>query len=281
MTTQNPTRLNNLRRLLPEGLLVDAAWLTEHGYSTALRSQYVSAGWLEQPARRVYRQPRGDVRWEQVVVSLQLILDSKLVVGGRLALELGGHGHYLRHFEREIHLYGPERPPSWLTDLKLDACFLYRNSRRLFAEDNALAWFDALSGALDGGKPVKPLESEHFRIMPWGQWNWPLTYSTPERAILEMLDELPDRETFHQVDVLMEGLSSLSPRRMQRLLEACSSVKVKRLFFFFAHRHRHAWLRHLDETKIDLGSGNRVLVKGGKLDRRYRITVPGDLDGVS
>lgn len=108
-----------------------------------------------------------------------------------------------------------------------------------------------------------------------------MTCSTPERALLELLDELPKHETFHQVDMLMEGLSSLSPRRLQRVLTACSSVKVKRLFFIFADRHRHAWLKQLDKSAIDLGSGNRVLVKGGKLDRRYRITVPEDLDGVS
>jgi len=56
---------------------------------------------------------------------------------------------------------------------------------------------------------------------------------------------------------------------------------VRRLFFFFADRHQHSWLKHLDKDAIDLGSGNRVLVKGGRLDKRYRITVPGDLDGVS
>ncbi|RYZ14020.1 MAG: hypothetical protein EON61_05215 [Alphaproteobacteria bacterium] len=123
-------------------------------------------------------------------------------------------------------------------------------------------------------------ESDHFRILPWGQWNWPLTYSTPERVILELLDELPDRETFHQVDMLVEGLSSLSPRRLQHLLKLCTSVKVKRLFFF-ADRHQHAWLKHINKDAIELGSGNRVLVKGGRLDKRYRITAPGDLDGVS
>lgn len=122
---------------------------------------------------------------------------------------------------------------------------------------------------------------ERSEAAPWGQWNWPMTCSTPERALLELLDELPKHETFHQVDMLMEGLSSLSPRRLQRVLTACSSVKVKRLFFIFADRHRHAWLKQLDKSAIDLGSGNRVLVKGGKLDRRYRITVPKDLDGVS
>ena len=35
--------------------------------------------------------------------------------------------------------------------------------------------------------------------------------SSPERAILELLDELPKRESFHQADMLMEGLTNLRP----------------------------------------------------------------------
>jgi hypothetical protein len=44
MAKQNQGKLNYLERILPEGLLVDAAWLGKRGYSTSLRSQYVSAG---------------------------------------------------------------------------------------------------------------------------------------------------------------------------------------------------------------------------------------------
>jgi hypothetical protein len=79
---------------------------------------------------------------------------------------------------------------------------------------------------------------------------------------------------------LMEGLTNLSPRRLQELLADCRSVKVKRLFFFFADRHKHAWLKRLRKEQIDLGKGKRMLVKGGRLDHTYQITVPDDLDGV-
>jgi hypothetical protein len=41
------------------------------------------------------------------------------------------------------------------------------------------------------------------------------------------LDELPKRESFHQADMMIEGLTNLSPRRQQELLEACRSVKAK------------------------------------------------------
>ena len=65
-----------------------------------------------------------------------------------------------------------------------------------------------------------------------GPMDGPLTVSMPERALLEPLDELPQHESFDQVDVLMENLSDLAPKRLQKLLVRCRSVKVKRLFFF-------------------------------------------------
>jgi hypothetical protein len=60
----------------------------------------------------------------------------------------------------------------------------------------------------------------------------------------------------------------------------CRSIKVKRLFFFFADRHQHAWLKYLDKNAVDLGKGKRMLVPGGRLDPTYQITVPGDLNDV-
>src|SRR5450631_3046814 len=120
MAEQVERKLHQLGRLLPEGLLVDAAWLSQHGYSTSLRSQYVDAGWLAQPTRQVYQRPRGSLSWQQVVISLQTLLGRNLIVGGRSALELEGFAHYLAHETKEVHLYGPKRPPSWLTNLPLE-----------------------------------------------------------------------------------------------------------------------------------------------------------------
>ena len=71
MNARNGSKLNRLEQLLPEGLLVVAAWMEKKGYYRSLRSQYVAAGWLEQPVRGVFRRPRGTITWEQVVVSLQ------------------------------------------------------------------------------------------------------------------------------------------------------------------------------------------------------------------
>jgi len=273
MGKQTKDKLNSLQRSLPEALLVDAAWLEKKGYSGALRKKYVSHGWLDLVTRGVYRRPTPrladaaaeGVLWESVVVSLQTLLGVKFTVGGRTALETQGFAHYLSSApQREVHLYGTDKRPGWLPKLKLESRFVFHNANRLFP-NNVVIDFDHNKDAL--------VRSSYVR-QNWGRWDWPVVMSSPERAILELLDELPERETFHQADMLFEGLKSLSPRKLQPLLEACRSVKVKRLFLWFAERHQPPWLNSLERGDIDLGKGKRMLVKGGKLDPKFQITVP-------
>lgn len=284
MAEQKASLLNRLVQDLPEGLVVDAAWLDEHGIASNLRAYYVKNGWLEQPVRGVYKKPRGALNWQQAIISLQtLLLRSPLFVGGRTALELQGFVHYLTYEIKTVYLYGREKPPGWLQKLDLPQRFVYRNNTTLFRNDpithglGGLAWNIADGTARD----LSSFRDGNLASLTWGLWDWHLALSRPERAYLEMLDELPRHESFHQVDMIMQGAANFSPRRLQKLLVDCDSVKVKRLFFFFADRHRHAWLKHLDKSAIDLGKGKRMLAPGGKLDPVYLITVPGDLDAVS
>jgi hypothetical protein len=277
MAGQKQRLLNRLERDLPEGVLVDTAWLKRRGYSRQLLSHYVSAGWLGQPTRGVYRRPRGSLMWQQVVISIQTFLGYPLVVGGRTALELQGYAHYLSHEAKQVHLYGPKRPPGWLSKLGIGVRFAYHNDRKLFRKNLVISQLQSLA---ESKKNAQESVNDSLAELAWGHWEWPLILSTPERALLEMLDELPGRETFHQVDMLVQGMTNLSPRRLQELLADCKNVKVKRLFFFFAERHHHAWLKKLNKEEFDLGKGKRMLVKGGKLDHRYQITVPVKFDAV-
>ena len=282
MAKQSGGKLNQLDKSLPEGLLVDAAWLTGRGYSRSLQNHYVAAGWLEQPTRSVYRRPRGKLSWQQAVISLQTILGGNpVVVGGRTALEFQGYAHYLARQLKEVHLYGVKRPPGWLFKLPLDVRFVFHNSRILFATDVVgKLKSDITPTSGNSGDSRGTSRGAGITAQPWGQWDWPITLSTPERAVLELLNELPVRESFHQVDKLFEGLTNLSPHRLMALLGDCRSVKVKRLFFFFAARHDHAWFKRIDRAKVDLGAGKRMLVKGGRLDPATQITVPEDMNAV-
>ena len=276
MSKQKRASINWLDLHLPEGLLVDAAWLAAHGYSTSLRTQYVTARRLMRLAGRVYHRPSGEPTWQHVVISLQTLLGHDLAVGGRTALELQGFAHYLTQSTTVVHLHGPKPPPTWLQGLPGKVTYRYRNDARLFRTQRVSTAPHTLAPVTEG----RSQRTDGLVAMAWGPWNWPIVVSSPERAILECLDELPEDESFYHADMLMEGLSALSPNRLQPLLTDCCNVKVKRLFFYFADRHQHAWLKRLDRTAIDFGRGKRRLAKGGKLDPTYMITVPGDLDGV-
>ena len=281
MDRQRGRKLNQLQHMLPDGLLADAAWFENRGYSSALRSKYVARGWLEQPARGVFTRPGGARRWEQVVVSLQSVLGLPVTVGGRTALDLQGHAHYLALGGNErIQLYSETSLPGWLGKLELRNVFQAHNVAKLFPTGDVakcIANLPEISDR-DAAEPETALAGG-LRAMPWGPYSWPILVSAPERAILELLDELPDDESFEHINLLVEGMRTLSPRRLQSLLETCDSIKVKRLFLWFADRHHHAWLKHIDKDRINLGSGKRVIARGGRLDRRYQITVPETLYG--
>ena len=266
MAQQRQERLKPLLDDLPPGYVADAAWLTARGIDRKSILQYEQRGWLEKLARGVYRRPdtNRDVSaaddWRRLVLSLQRVMGYDVHVGGRTALSLHGFEHYLRLGAEapRVYLYGDV--PSWLARLPGADRF----------ETRTLSLFSGSKTGVDGVDDKKQSSPKQRRLND-------LVVSTPERAILEMLNELPVHESFHNVDAIFEGLANLRPRLLEALLQECRSVKVKRLFFVYADQHDHAWRKYLNPDDFDLGSGPRALVEGGRLHPRYAITIPPDL----
>ncbi|MEX2371969.1 MAG: type IV toxin-antitoxin system AbiEi family antitoxin domain-containing protein, partial [Bacteroidales bacterium] len=70
---------------------------------------------------------------------------------------------------------------------------------------------------------------------------------------------------------------NLRPKILQELLENCNSIKVIRLFLYMASKANHQWLDFVDQSRIDLGTGDRVIVKGGVYIKKYKISLPKEL----
>jgi hypothetical protein len=282
MGIQERGKVNRLSDLLEEGLLASTTWLEARGYSRALVGKYVKGGWLESPARGVYRRPGPPLKWQLVFASLQLLHESTLHVGGKTALVQRGLGHYVQMSGTQtILLYGPEMLPSWVNKLGLKVRFAARPDA-MFGE--LRAWRDehgALRDFHDRPLGAQKLDKLGLREATWGAWDWKLLFSSEERAILEFLQDVPARESVYEADVLIQGLANLRPQRLMNLLKACSSVKVKRLFLALAERHGHAWFKHLEQGELNLGRGKRMLMPGGKLHPKYLVTLPADLDAHS
>jgi len=280
-TKPNLSKLSRIHGELPSGLLASASWLDEHGYYRQLLSHYVSSGWLESPARGVYRRPGIPLKWQHVVASLLLTEGKPLHIGGATALEHAGFGHYVRMSGAEtIRLYGPAGLPAWARALPLPEKFVVRHDAMFGSLPVPRVWLDK-DGAADGhGERISDaaLAENGLRIARWGESDWPLVYATEERAILEMLQDVPQGESVYQAHVMLQGMGNVRPARMSVLLRFCSSIKVKRLFLALAARHQHAWFAHLNLEGVDLGKGKRALFPDGKLDPKYQITLPADLD---
>ncbi|MDR5886525.1 type IV toxin-antitoxin system AbiEi family antitoxin domain-containing protein [Vreelandella janggokensis] len=269
MSEQKSSKLNQLLASLGDSDLVSSRWLQAHGYSRSLVARYVSSGWLVSPARGVYLRKGGRLQWQGVLRSLQEREGLALYAGGRFALAMQGYEHYLRLGEAAtITLYGDARPPGWLRQLALPERFEFCGKPPF---DWPLSDFteDTQKGQLSeqGLKRQEVLSGAGTIVC-----------STPERAILELCDGPAGAALVYEADTLMQSLATLSPRRVTGLLRHCSSIKAARLFLALADRYQHAWLKRISLEGVDLGSGKRVLVPGGRLHPTYQITLPRDLD---
>lgn len=105
--------------------------------------------------------------------------------------------------------------------------------------------------------------------------DWTLRASAPERAMLEVLSEVDESaSSFSFAAELFEGLTAVRPAVVNTLLQACIQAKAKRLFLFLADYYAYPWASRIDRESLDLGRGKRLVTRGGKLDKRYQITVP-------
>jgi hypothetical protein len=98
--------------------------------------------------------------------------------------------------------------------------------------------------------------------------------SSPELAILEMLYHVPTAISFNEASLIINNLTTLRVDILQKLLEECNSVKVKRLFLYLADMHELPVFKKLKVENVNLGSGKRVISENGRLDNKYLITVP-------
>ena len=244
----------SLEKILPEGLVVDRAWLNAQGISRPNIDYYLRTNRLEAVARGAYRRPGPTLKWEHLVYSLQA-LGYSVHVGGRAALELQGYAHYLSMSGKQlIDLYGVRHiPASLLTSSPSRKLVVH--SADLFIE----------------------LPAEAITTKPFGHWDWLIKYATPELALLELLSAVKSEADFSVMDKFFESAVTLRPSLLNDLLCACKQVKAKRLFLWFANRHHHAWLKQIEISKINLGSGKRVIAVGGALDKQYQITVPREM----
>lgn len=251
-----------LNALVPHGLIATKRWLADQGLERHSLDNLIKSEQLIALAPGVYQRLGTILKWQGVISSLQR-MGYSLTVGGLTALEMQGFGHYMSMTdEQAVHLYSSDPRLPWLTKLDLSATFHWHGNKRLWVANTGHS-----------------LERSYTREIPWGEQNMTLLVSTPERAICEALVDVPSKLSFEYADQMMQGLTSLSPRRLDELLHDFKHIGAKRLFFWLAERQDHNWFNKLDPKNYDLGKGKRVIAKKGRLNSEYQITVPQEMLG--
>ena len=203
VTTTSNSKLNTLYTNLPTGSPITSAQLAELGVSADLAVHYARSGWLKRLGRGVYCRPGEALSLHPSLVVLQQQI-AGLHVGGKTALEWYGVHQYVSQ-QAALHLYGWQtaRLPDWFGQHFPGEY----HRKRLFTEEP-----EQMPG-------VGPFENRD---------NAPLV-STPERALLELLDEVGVRQPLQEAREIAEGTYSLRAEVLMDLLKRCTSVKTVRL----------------------------------------------------
>jgi hypothetical protein len=224
--------LKNTLFALPVGMPITTRQLGQMGISRQLVHRYVQSGWLEQLGYGYYLR-HSDILTPNGAVTALEFQGVTVHIGGKAALSLHGVAHYLALGTEKLFLYGTSKNslPSWFirqfpTEVR---------GGRLFNEGSEL--------------------TKRLYVKRLGQNNHHSPFvAEPERALLEMLDDIPQKQGIDEARKIMEPLFTLRFAALQTLLEACTKIKVKRLFFHLAEELSLPVLKQLDNSKIDFGS---------------------------
>ena len=172
-------------------------------------------------------------------------------VGGPTAIAIRGASHYLRLSNKErIFLFSE-------SDVYLPRWF-YRYSWDQLVKHIRTSFLDSkLAGNIYNYQNVK--------------------VSSLERAIMECLYISSKHFNLLECYQILEGLRTLRPSIVQKVLVNCKSIKVKRLFLYMAEKAKLPVFKKLKLGSINLGNGDRSIVRSGLYNSKYRISLPKEL----
>lgn len=247
------TKIQQIIELVPQNAVLFGSWLTSQGLDAKSQYSYMKSGWLTRISKGVYRMQGATPTLMDAVASYNEQLNKTCVVGAYTALDLRGYSHYLSMGKKKAYLFSDSKSklPSWLLNGNWDMSVKHMTTS--FLGDESLG---VETMTVDGRE---------------------LLVSSPERAIMECLN-LPDAaSSLLDIYYIMESLTTLRPRLVQRLLESCSSQKVKRLFLYMSEKANHPWFKALKLENVSFGTSRYMATPTGKYISKYNMTLPKEL----
>lgn len=253
MNTEKESKLNRLLNRQPTGVVLTSSWLVAQGYSLDLQKQYRKSRWFDSIGTGALVRHNDQVDYLGGIYALQSQLGLSVHPAGKTALSMQGKAHYLELSTKKVQLFGGR-------------------------EDSLPLWFKKRDWGVHVDCQQTSFLPPDLGLLTLDHKSFKVNISGPARAVMECLYLAPKTHPLLEIFELMESLNNLRPATVQKLLESCTSVKVKRLFLYLADKAGHEWFNYIDLNKIDLGSGKRSIVSEGVYVSKYQITVPKELE---
>ena len=247
------TKIQQILEAAPNESVLFGSWLSSQGLDARGQYAYMKSGWLDRISKGVYKIHGTEPSLFAAVSSYNTQLSKSCVVVAYTALELRGYSHYVSMGKPTAYLFTDKsnKLPSWLLKEEWDMTIKYMTTS--FLGDELLG--------------VETMTINQHELL----------VSSPERAMLECLN-LPDASSsLLDIYYIMEGLTTLRPKMVQTLLEACTSQKVKRLFLYMAEKAGHSWYKALKLENVNLGTSRFMITSTGKYINKYNMTISKEL----
>ena len=251
MSLESQSKLNRLLVIGKKNGLFFSEWLRKNGYSDQLIRRYRQSGWLATLDKGVmYR--TGDTLSSFAALSCyNEQLNKKVRVAAHSALELFGFNHYVPMGKPTLVVaYHNSNIPKWMTNDSFDRKFKPFSTKMIEVSQTSIVQMEGIE----------------------------VLVSSPEQAFMECLLLTPEQYSYMDLYYIMEQLTSLRADVVQTLLENINNQRVKRVFLYMAEKAGHYWFDMLNIDKINLGTSKQQLVENGVYIKKYRITVPKELN---
>ncbi|MBP5320498.1 MAG: type IV toxin-antitoxin system AbiEi family antitoxin domain-containing protein [Kiritimatiellae bacterium] len=247
MNSEIRAKVKNVHGTIPENGVAVSSYLLSKGYTYEQLYGYKKSGWIDEFGHGAYCKHGQCPSIESAIDALCHQVGLPLRIGARSALTFDGFVHFIPMHRQQMHLYLKRgiTLPKWFS--------------KKFSREYTLS----TTGFIDIEDGISEQPTNGFSCLR----------SDPERAILELLNLVPYKVQVAECYQLLEMMTNLRVSVLQKLLTHCSSVKAKRLFLMLAEAAGHPWFKRLDTSDVDLGSGCRMIDKGGSLETKYGVVV--------
>ena len=233
--------------LMTDNSIMTSSYLSSLGFSYNSLFGYKASGWIDDFGRGAYCKHGQHPPLEAALSALHLQLKKPVRLGGRSALAHRGFLHFVPSHETKATIYANRGVtlPAW-----------FRSKFQHLIDVSATTILPTSVG-------ISEVTVNGFKIL----------LSDPERAILELIERVPQSVQLNECYQILDLMANLRPKLLNELLQRCSSVKAKRLFLLLANDLKHQWYAKLDTKAVDLGSGCRVIDNGGSFNADFNLVV--------